>query len=77
MKKLNKLILNDLSNKELSHKAMSQIIGGRTTICTCGCCYKDQGGSGDDDNMMANCTTPPLGLLTYCPGDPWLLFCEV
>jgi natural product precursor len=78
MKKLNKLVLNELSKKELSDKAMSGIKGGgeiSMQMCTCGCCYAGQGGSDTFENGWANCRIPTTTLCpnqddVHCPAPP-------
>ena len=55
MKKIGKLVLNQIAKKELSQRQMGKIKGGRN-VCICGCCYADGGGgSSTTDNGDANC----------------------
>ena len=63
MKKISKLVLSQIAKKELTQRQQGLIKGGKG--CSCGCCYKDSGGSSSDVNGGANCRGG--GLHTYCP----------
>ena len=69
MRKVEKMVLNQLAKKELSRRQMGKIKGGRN--CTCGCCYYDTEGSSIVDNAYANCID---GKTTYC-GDSFPVYC--
>ena len=53
MRKVEKLVLNQLAKKELTQRQQAMIKGGRG--CTCGCCYANSGGSSSVDNGLVNC----------------------
>lgn len=55
MKKINKLVLNQLAKKELTQRQQGLIKGGGAGTCPCGCCYGNSGGSDTVDNGEANC----------------------
>ena len=63
MKKVEKLVLNQMAKKELSQRQQVMIKGGRN-LCTCGCCYANSGGSDTTDNGLANCESSKN---TFCP----------
>jgi len=62
MKKMSKLVLNQIAKKELTQRQQGSIKGGNS--CTCGCCYAENQGSEWDDNGQANCLGSKK---TYCP----------
>ena len=67
MKKISKLVLNQIAKKELTQRQQGFIKGGRHG-CTCGCCYAGSGGgSSQTDNWIANCEGGSDGLQTNCP----------
>ena len=66
MKKIGKLVLNQIAKKELTQRQMGKIKGGRNS-CTCGCCYADNQGSAIDDNGCANWRG---NMTSYCPNSP-------
>ena len=47
MKKIDKLVLNQISKKELTQRQLGRVKGGRA--CACGCCYANSGGSDNVD----------------------------
>ena len=51
MKKIDKMVLNQISKKELTQRQMGRVKGGRGN-CTCGCC----GSSSVEANGDANCS---------------------
>ena len=54
MRKIEKLVLNQIAKKELTQRQQGLIRGGRgQNACLCGCCA--QGGSSTDNNADANC----------------------
>ena len=65
MKKLQKLVLVQLEQHELTNREMKQVKGGNT--CSCGCCDHLPGYSGNVDNGEANCSS---SLSTNCWGGP-------
>lgn len=65
MKKIEKLSLNKLTNKELDSRDMNKVKGGSRN-CECGCCYASQGYSASM-NGNANCGSnlTPRAFCTY------------
>ena len=61
MRKVEKLVLNQLAKKELTQRQQAMIKGGRG--CHCGCCYAGSGGSSSTQNGLANCAD---GLRSPC-----------
>lgn len=52
MKKLKKLTLNEIANRQIDEKGLCRIVGGQ--VCQCGCLWADQGGSSTSANNSAN-----------------------
>jgi natural product precursor len=48
------LKLNKLNQNTLSKDHMRRVLGGQGNLCSCGCCYVNQGGSNTVDNAIAN-----------------------
>jgi natural product precursor len=53
MKKINRIKLNVLTQKELQKREMNSLKGGENW-CSCSCYYAGQGGSSTSDNGGAN-----------------------
>jgi natural product precursor len=64
---LKKLKLNELSNSNLSKKAMKSIVGG---ACGCGCC--GQYSSSENGRANANSGSGNTMSTTHCGGDDFL-----
>lgn len=52
MNKINKIKLNQLTDRNLDHREMNELKGGDT--CICGCRYSNSGGSSNSGNGGAN-----------------------
>jgi natural product precursor len=67
MKRLSKILLSKLEEKELTQREMKKITGGKS--CSCGCCYEGSpGGSTTEDNGGANCKS---SFTKTCHGGSW------
>ncbi|MDR2562831.1 MAG: TIGR04149 family rSAM-modified RiPP [Prevotellaceae bacterium] len=53
-KKLKKLKLNAVNERELAEKQMNVLKGGSTATCGCACWYANYGGSSNAANSAAN-----------------------
>lgn len=62
MKKLSRLKLNNLSDRQLEKIEMNELKGGNSDrFCTCSCFWAEYGGSSSSDNMNANYKVGPYG----------------
>ena len=75
LKKIQKLVLNRLSKKELSFGELNKVKGGEEYyLCGCGCCYDGEpgdpgyGGSSNFMNKATNCKTG-LSSPIMCDGE--------
>jgi len=66
MKKIERLVLHYLAKKEIHHRQMGKLRGGKQR-CSCGCCYATSGGSDIGDNGCANWKESKM---SYCPDSP-------
>ena len=48
------LKLNKLNQSILNKDQMKKVRGGDFHVCSCGCCYANNGGSSTADNAIAN-----------------------
>jgi len=70
MKKIERLVLHYLAKKEIHHRQMGKLRGGKQR-CTCGCCYAGSGGGSDVD--YNGCANWKEDKTSYCPDSPIFL----